>query len=358
MTTSFVACLAVLLVLLAGSVAAQGDSSCVESESGFQVCDGFRIYWEQNNAQALIGQPLSDEFEEHDLTNDAARSVQYFELQRLELHPDNAGTPYAVMLGRLGEEVLAKHGRDWTSFPKDDPGVQNYQAVTGFAIAPEFIGFWQDHGIEFGDAGVSFRESLALFGYPITSAQPETDAIGEPVMIQWFERARFEYRNGEVVLGQLGVETIAVPGVADAETASTLAQVQRAVAQNGDLAVAQAAGWGLVDGLDHCFDNPGVGAMGVHYINVNLLDTSLDPLQPEAMVYQHASDGGLSLGAVEWIVPAEPWDAANPGSHPEVLGRMLHLNEALGVYVMHAWIFRENPSGVFEDWNPDVSCPS
>ena len=42
---------------------------------------------------------------------------------------------------------------------------------------------------------------------------------------------------------------------------------------------------------------------------------------------------------------------------PMVLGSHLHLNEALGVYVLHAWIFIENPMGVFEDWNPDVHCP-
>ncbi len=93
--------------------------------------------------------------------------------------------------------------------------------------------------------------------------------------------------------------------------------------------------------------------MGVHYINTNLLDLELDPLAPEAMVYQHDEQGNLSFGAVEYIVPAEPWDAEND-ELPQVMGRHLHLNEALGVYVMHAWAFLDNPAGTFEDWHPDI----
>ena len=32
------------------------------------------------------------------------------------------------------------------------------------------------------------------------------------------------------------------------------------------------------------------------------------------------------------------------------------LNPALGWYVAHAWVWMDNPSGVFADWNPDVDC--
>jgi hypothetical protein len=64
----------------------------------------------------------------------------------------------------------------------------------------------------------------------------------------------------------------------------------------------------------------------------------------------------LQLAAVEYIVPADAWDEVN-SELPSVLGHNLHLNEALGVYVLHAWIFMNNPDGIFEDWNPNVSCP-
>jgi hypothetical protein len=137
---------------------------------------------------------------------------------------------------------------------------------------------------------------------------------------------------------------------------SDLARLRAATAQYHRLEAAQAADYDLVPGLDHCFNNPGVGAMGYHYINVGLLDLELDPLQPEAMVYVPGPKGQLQLGAVEYIVPAVPWDAEND-ELPMVLGQHLHLNEELGVYVLHAWVWRHNPAGMFEDWNPNVTCP-
>jgi hypothetical protein len=26
-------------------------------------------------------------------------------------------------------------------------------------------------------------------------------------------------------------------------------------------------------------------------------------------------------------------------------------------YLMHAWIWKHNPSGMMSDWNPEVTCP-
>ncbi|WP_420640823.1 hypothetical protein [Candidatus Leptofilum sp.] len=120
---------------------------------------------------------------------------------------------------------------------------------------------------------------------------------------------------------------------------------------------AQAAGYDLVPGLDHCFENPGVGAMGYHYINVDMLDLDVDFLRPEAMVYSTGRNGRLQLGAVEYIVPAAEWDAAGHSEPPQLLGHHFHLNESLGVYILHAWAWKHNPAGMFEDWNPNVSCP-
>lgn len=132
--------------------------------------------------------------------------------------------------------------------------------------------------------------------------------------------------------------------------------LRREVTRYQNTQTAEKDGWGLVAGLDHCFDNPGVGAMGFHYINTSLLDTTLDESMPEALVYPPRADGKLELGAVEWIVPAAAWDAEGHSAPPTVHGLPLHLNSALGVYVLHAWIFKENPAGMFADWNPDVSC--
>ncbi|GAB4278299.1 MAG: hypothetical protein Kow0080_29830 [Candidatus Promineifilaceae bacterium] len=136
----------------------------------------------------------------------------------------------------------------------------------------------------------------------------------------------------------------------------SLRRLRAATARFHSIPAAQAAGYDLVPGLDHCFENPGVGAMGYHYINVALLDLDVEPLRPEAMVYYSGRNGRLRLGAVEYIVPAAEWDAVHT-EPPELFGQHFHLNESLGVYTLHAWIWKHNPAGLFADWNPNVSCP-
>lgn len=149
---------------------------------------------------------------------------------------------------------------------------------------------------------------------------------------------------------------IAILGLGAAD-ANELAQLRAATAEFHRPEAAQAAGYDLVPGLDHCFDNPGIGGMGYHYINVSILDTTVELSRPEAMVYIPGPDRNLQLGAVEYIVPAAAWDAEGHTDLPMLFGRYLHLNEALGVYILHAWVWKHNPSDMFEDWNPNVSCP-
>ncbi len=140
--------------------------------------------------------------------------MQYVERQRFEYHPENGGTPYTVLLGPLGVEAVQAEGRDWQRFPRAAPSLPHFFAETGHAIAPEFWDYWRSHGLEFGDPGVSFREALALFGYPIGEPQLETNSSGDRVLTQWFERARFEYHPQNpapytVLLGRLGADQLA-----------------------------------------------------------------------------------------------------------------------------------------------------
>ena len=164
-------------------------------------------------------------------------------------------------------------------------------------------------------------------------------------------------RKRILIVGTIILAAAALATVAFAGGQSDLAQLRAATADFHNLENAQVAGYGLVPGLDHCFDNPGVGAMGYHYINTDILDTTVDPLKPEAIVYAPGPNGQLKLAAVEFIVPAEAWEAERNPDLPSIYGQSYHLNESLGVYVLHAWIWKNNPSGMFEDWNPKVSCP-
>jgi hypothetical protein len=162
-----------------------------------------------------------------------------------------------------------------------------------------------------------------------------------------------QYGAGSVVCSVL--MTAVVVGQQD-----ELAEVRRATAWFHKVESAQAAHYHPMAGLNHCIANPGVGAMGYHYFNAELIaDVSPpDPLRPEAMVYAPGPDGKLQLAAVEWVVPAQAWHAAGNTEPPSVLGKHMHiLNPVLGWYILHAWIWRPNPAGMFEDWNPNVTCP-
>ena len=132
-------------------------------------------------------------------------------------------------------------------------------------------------------------------------------------------------------------------------------EVRESVGAFHNIPLAEAGGYALLPGLDGCFDNPGVGGMGIHWINTTLLNNMvLDPNQPQAMVYARGADGALRLVAVEYIIPAAPWDATHSGV-PRLAGMKLHLETDLGVYVLHAWIWEHNPAGFFQDWNPRIS---
>lgn len=94
------------------------------------------------------------------------------------------------------------------------------------------------------------------------------------------------------------------------------------------------------------------GGMGYHYVRTALLDDQLDITQPEAVLYEPQANGRLRLVALEYVIPADAWTSAEP---PELFGRKLTLN-AFNLWALHVWIWRENPSGLFADWNPRVGC--
>jgi hypothetical protein len=81
-----------------------GAALCTYHEqTGYNVCPPFRLYWEQNGGLERFGYPITPVIEEQ--VEGKVYQVQYFERRRMEYHPENAGTPYEVLLGLLGREV-------------------------------------------------------------------------------------------------------------------------------------------------------------------------------------------------------------------------------------------------------------
>lgn len=123
-----------------------------------------------------------------------------------------------------------------------------------------------------------------------------------------------------------------------------------------DVEAAEAAGWeGTIETLG-CFENPSVGGMGVHWLNPSLLDDKLDAAEPEALVYELDMDGEvIGLVGHEYLVPLEAWTDDEP---PELFGQLFHKHPVLPFWILHAYLWKENPSGMFSDWNPAIRpCP-
>lgn len=104
-----------------------------------------------------------------------------------------------------------------------------------------------------------------------------------------------------------------------------------------------------------CFENPGVGGMGLHYVDFDLVDDIVDASAPEALVYEMRPNGQLKLVGLEYLVPIESVDPDDP---PALFGQAFHPHPVLPFWILHAWIWQPNPSGMFSDWNPAVGmCP-
>ena len=167
-----------------------------------------------------------------------------------------------------------------------------------------------------------------------------------------------------VILGLVVAGALTAAALAGAMGASgradELAAVRNATARFHSLPAALGAGYGL---FYVCTDETGLGAMGQHYVHGGLVgDAVLDPARPEAVMFEPKPGGGSRLVGVEWVVFKSAWEAAGNTGVPSLFGRQLTLvpeGNRYGIpafYEIHAWIWKPNPAGTYEDWNPRVSC--
>jgi hypothetical protein len=79
-------------------------------ETGHSLSGIFLRIWQERGGLRIFGYPISEELQEHSETDGVTRTVQYFERNRFEHHPDFAGAYDEVMFGHLGREVLIRRG--------------------------------------------------------------------------------------------------------------------------------------------------------------------------------------------------------------------------------------------------------
>ena len=191
-----------------------------------------------------------------------------------------------------------------------------------------------------------------------------------------------------VILASIGVETARGGAQAPTGTATdvSLAAVRTATERFQDVKVALAEGYirdpfNLCDTAEMMGKPASLGAMGIHYFRPDLLGVTGPPnprvngtgihtdfLKPSILIYEPQSDGALKLVAVENLVFAASWLAAGHREPPSFLGvpydtmrddpstpvDEAHMFEPH--YDRHVWLYRDNPNGMFAQFNPNVSC--
>ena len=130
-------------------------------------------------------------------------------------------TPYDVELGLLGSADAQRNNllgaTPFQALPPDikSDGNCTFFPETGHRLCFGFKSYWQSHGLAMGDPDVSYRESLGLFGYPISEefVDPDTGYV-----TQYFERDVFEYHPENagtpytILLKRLGVSELQARG--------------------------------------------------------------------------------------------------------------------------------------------------
>jgi hypothetical protein len=160
--------------------------------------------------------------------------------------------------------------------------------------------------------------------------------------------------TGLCILGLAGTAAASPNPITSPEVHQQLAKVRQATAKYHNLDQAIADGYLPTE---VCVELPGVGGMGYHFANPALLeDDTVDPLFPEVLLYARIG-GRLHLVAVEYVVfdtgqPApylfgQRFDGPMPGHEP---GMPVH-------YDLHAWLWHNNPDGIFAQYNPRIRCP-
>jgi hypothetical protein len=172
---------------------------------------------------------------------------------------------------------------------------------------------------------------------------------------------------------------------ANSGVAADLARIRQATMRFRDINVALSEGYVIPPPVE-CItaESEGqpkqLGAMGVHVIRPDLLGitavepringvgTNTDFTRPAVLVYEPQASGKYELVAVENLVFAQAWHAAGNTAPPSFHGYQyyyMHDNpltpadEAHGFephYELHIWLYRDNPAGMFMQFNTRSSC--
>ena len=156
---------------------------------------------------------------------------------------------------------------------------------------------------------------------------------------------------------------LGVAGFATANDRSDLAELRQATVAYHDIDAAKAAFPDAVElpqvepfGTGTCIENlSGEGAMGIHLLIPRRVDEHLVLTEPEVLLYEKRNNGTYKLTGVEYVVGS--------AERPTLFGKAFdrtnlarYGNPDATVWTLHAWVWKGNPAGTLEQWNPNVSC--
>ncbi len=176
------------------------DAPAYFQQTGHTLGGPFLRYWQQHGGLPVFGYPISEEFTEVSPSDGKPYTVQYFERNRFELHPENAGTEFEVLLGLLGSNLTTGRSFPPAPAPFESTEARVYFPETRHSLSGEFLQYWQRNG------------GLPIFGYPISEPFNEISPTdGKTYLVQYFERNRFELHPENqppynVLLGLLGAD--------------------------------------------------------------------------------------------------------------------------------------------------------
>ncbi|GBD20784.1 hypothetical protein HRbin28_01232 [bacterium HR28] len=182
---------------------ARAEESCIYfPETRHYLCHGFLSYWRAFGGLPIFGYPLTDEF----VDPATGRVTQWFERARFEWHPGTWPERYDVLLGLLGSELSRGRETEEPFLPAQPVSGCAYFSETGHNLCGRFRFYWERFG------------GLPIFGYPISEEFVEINPdTRQPVLVQYFERQRFEYHPGswperlDILLGRLGAQVLEEP---------------------------------------------------------------------------------------------------------------------------------------------------
>jgi len=134
--------------------------------------------------------------------------------------------------------------------------------------------------------------------------------------------------------------------------AQMIDDVRAVTAEYHDYEAGQAAGWNAQ--ISPCVAHPELGGMGYHYARMEYMDGRVNHLEPQILLYAPDENGEMEFVGVEYVVPFAilPEDE----EAPMLFFHHFHKNPIQEIWALHVWTEKHNPSGMFADWNPNVSC--